>query len=237
MAVRVNIFIILILTLFANCEDWLIDPTQYKAKFHIHDDKSWSISNGLVQRDFVTEPNFGTIDFYSLEADNSLLRALSPESELVFYIDDDVVPVTVGGFTASVPRGYLNRTDLRLDKLSGNVFVYKDHNVSRISSDIVWSPMRGAPESSVWPPAGLHLDVRMKIDNNDVDVGDQLSDVEVHVHYEMYDGVPVISKWVSVSCSQQCDGLRVKMVSVDQLAVNLEWGPRHFGGDDWLQVS
>ena len=58
----------------------------------------------------MTKPNFGTIDFYSLEDDSSLLRAFSPESILNFDCDGENFTVKVGGVTANVPRGYLNRS-------------------------------------------------------------------------------------------------------------------------------
>ena len=137
------------------------------------------LSNGLIRRDFVTEPNFGTIDLYSLEDDSSLLRAFSPESKLSFYCEGENFTVTVGGVTANVPRGYLNRsatkieygwdqwiilrTGLKLEKFDGHVFVYDKHIVSKISSDITWSPTRGAPAASFWPPRGLHLEVSFQI--------------------------------------------------------------------------
>ena len=127
----------------------------------------------------MTEPNFGTWDLYSFEDDSSLLRAFSPESKLSFYCEGENFTVTVGGVTANVPRGYLNRsatkikygwdqriilrTGLKLEKFGGHVFVYDKHTVSKISSDIKWSPTRGAPAASSWPPRGLHLKVFFKI--------------------------------------------------------------------------
>ena len=42
------------------------------------------------------------------------------------------------------------------------MFVYDNFSVSNISSDIKWSPMRGPPDTSTWPPRGLHLKVHFK---------------------------------------------------------------------------
>ena len=53
----------------------------------------------------------------------------------------------------------IERTGLKLEKFDGHVFVYDKHTLSKISSDIEWSPTRGAPASSIWPPKGLHLTV------------------------------------------------------------------------------
>ena len=68
------------------------------------------LSNGLIKRNFVTEPNFGTLDLYSHEDDSSLLRAFSPESKVNFHCNGENFTVMVGGVTANVPRGYLNRS-------------------------------------------------------------------------------------------------------------------------------
>ena len=111
--------------------DWLLDPTGFKATFEelegppirlrqldnfhhviglVTEISFHRLSNGLIRRDFVTEPNFGTLDFYSLEDDSSLLRAFSPESILDFDCEVRNFFVSVGGVTANVPRGYLNRS-------------------------------------------------------------------------------------------------------------------------------
>ena len=67
------------------------------------------LSNGLIRRDFVTEPNFGTLDFYSIEDDSSILRAFTPEAMVEIYIEDRKLNLSVGGVTSNIPRGYLNR--------------------------------------------------------------------------------------------------------------------------------
>ena len=67
------------------------------------------LSNGLISRDFVTEPNFGTLDFYSFEDDSSILRAFTPEAMVEIYIEDRKLNLSVGGVTSNIPRGYLNR--------------------------------------------------------------------------------------------------------------------------------
>lgn len=109
----------------------------------------------------------------------------------------------------------IKRTGLKLEKFDGHVFVYDKHSLSKISSDIEWSPTRGAPASSIWPPKGLHLtvsnpnvhiplfmfllfQVSLVLDSNDVDVHDCLQGVSVQLHYQIYDGIPLIEKWLTV---------------------------------------
>ena len=65
-------------------------------------------------------------------------------------------------------RAYLNRTGLQLSRYPGPVMVYRSHASSPISSDLRWAPARGAPASAVWPPPGLHLQVELVLESNEV---------------------------------------------------------------------
>ena len=65
-------------------------------------------------------------------------------------------------------RAYLNRTGLQLTRYPGPVMVYRSHASSPISSDLRWAPARGAPASAVWPPPGLHLEVELVLESNEV---------------------------------------------------------------------
>ena len=65
-------------------------------------------------------------------------------------------------------RAYLNRTGLQLTRYPGAVMVYRSHASSPITSDLRWAPARGAPASAVWPPPGLHLQVELGLESNEV---------------------------------------------------------------------
>ena len=91
-------------------EDWLIDPRKFKT-IYLEENNRLRLTNGLIQRDFTFEPNFGTIDFHSVEDDSSLLRAFSPEAQIIVGTENQNCSITVGGFNASISRSYLNRTN------------------------------------------------------------------------------------------------------------------------------
>ena len=140
--------------------DWLLTPPTQETTFHKLDSDTYRLTNGLITRDFLVNPGFITLDMYSLEQDTSLLRALSPEAEVVIGGE----AYNVGGVLCDMPRGYLNRTDLR-NKLRPDPesFRYFTHSVGPISEDISYTPRRHAPSSITWPPPGLHLVVRYKV--------------------------------------------------------------------------
>ena len=50
------------------------------------------------------------------------------------------------------------------------------------------------------------------------------------VHYEIYDGIPLISKWVSIEATPEVvDKVRVFVVSVESMAVNWQWANNGYG--------
>ena len=57
------------------------------------------------------------------------------------------------------------------------------------------------------------------------------------VHYEVYVGLPLISKWISVALksASRDDGVRVKMVAVENVATNWQWSQQ--GSNPQLQFS
>jgi len=59
--------------------------------------------------------------------------------------------------------------------------------------------------------------------------------VTVVVHWEMYDGIPLMAKWVTMSGLPEVhDKLEVFVLSVEYLAVNWQWAPDGYG---WLHVE
>ena len=68
---------------------------------------------------------------------------------------------------------------------------------------------RGAPSDFEWPPRGLHLELVFMAPK-----------ATVTVHYEMYDNVPFLTKWISVKSFKP---LTVSMNAVEILSLNWPW--------------
>ena len=45
-------------------------------------DTTYMLTNGLISRTFTTYPDFGTINYYSYTAEQSLYRAIYPEAQM-----------------------------------------------------------------------------------------------------------------------------------------------------------
>ena len=132
-------------------KDWLIQPFRIQSSFTKVKENLWRLSNGLIHRDFIVSPNFATVDFYSTEADTSLLRAFSPEATVRLLTESGPRSVPVGGVRSDGGRAYLNRS-APVRPVTGPVFRYASHTTTPVSSDIRYTPARGAPSTAVWPP-------------------------------------------------------------------------------------
>ena len=209
--------------------DWLVTKIATPTKLVDLGDNKIRLTNGLISRDFVTTPDFATVNFYSHEKQMSLLRAISPESVITI----DGLIYNVGGLNTSIPRAYLNRSALALDShLDMGAFHFVSYETTTPVAPFPYSPRRGAPKDIVWPPAGLRLDVFFKAPFWAPLYHQQ---VTVTVHYEMYDGAPLLAKWVTITGLPAIrDKVEVFVNSVEYLAVNWQWANQGYG---WLFIE
>ena len=137
-------------------DDWLVTRFAVPSTLVKIGPDTIRLTNGLVQRDFLISPEFFTIDFFSAERGQSILRAVSPEA----LVNIDGLYYNVGGVVANVPRAYLNRTDLMAKMaVDGGAFRFAGYRTAQPEAPFKYRPLRGAPTDIVWPPAGLRLDV------------------------------------------------------------------------------
>lgn len=68
----------------------------------------------------------------------------------------------VGGVLESMPRAYLNRTDLKSQlRPDPESFQYWAHKTGPIQARYPYTPgRRGAPKDFLWPPKGVHLQIQ-----------------------------------------------------------------------------
>ena len=74
------IFGFLVPTALGKIPDWLIKKIDYPAEILENtEDRTLTLTNGLVSRTFLYSPGFATIDLYSHEKNSSVLRAIDAE--------------------------------------------------------------------------------------------------------------------------------------------------------------
>ena len=189
--------------------DWLVQPFRQPASVE-EADNQLILSNGLIRRAFVTSPNFATVDYTNQNSDTSLLRGVKPEAVIVLNGEE----FEVGGLKGQPDYAYLD-PDWIADLTSApNAFRFREYWVGEIESRYPWIRNRSA-SSSVYPPAGVTLTVAFAPPPS-------VDHLCVCVHYELYQGIPVLSKWVSVRNEGQqpieVDGLTCELLAVNEQA-------------------
>jgi hypothetical protein len=96
-----------------------------------------------------------------------------------------------------------------------------------------YKPKRGSPENVIWPPKGLHLKIHFRAPEHP-DVPIHTNSVQVTVHYEIFDGVPFMSKWITIhSTADNMGYANIGIESIEIMSLNWQWAPQGYG---WLQV-
>jgi hypothetical protein len=171
--------------------DWLVQPVASKAMV-VEKGKDLVLDNGLLRRVFRLQPNVACTDFSNLTTGQQLLRAVSPEARLVI----NGKAYHVGGLYGQKEKAYLlpQWTD-SLQARAGD-FRYERYMLSSIEPLVNWKannwwmpvqkPATGRQVSFVYTAGSA-----------------ELKGLEVQVHYALYDGLPLISKWLSIHNTAQ----------------------------------
>ena len=177
--------------------DWLVSPTHRRAAvYRTGDSKEIVMDNGLIRRTWRLAPNAATVRFDNLMTEESLLRGVKPEA----MVELNGVSFAVGGL-----RGQPNYAYLRSEWLNGmgadtNAFQFSGFEVGKIQERQPWKRKRYSAETP-WPPPGIALTLHFKGSSlahpsNDLAA---LTNLAVSVHYEMYDGIPLVAKWFTLT--------------------------------------
>jgi hypothetical protein len=204
------------------------------------------LSNGLLSRRFSVpgpgchNPNFATIDLADVTAADmppkSALAALDVEAS----VELDGRRWDVGGWNQTCQRwlrsnphtthesvfstcAYLNRSQPSYAAPAANVsaFQYVAHSTGPTVAPFEYKAARHASDTP-WPPVGIHLAVNFSAPSN---APLRVKGVTVTVHYELYQGIPALSKWVTVSAQASSPAARATVGNV--IVEQLRGGPRH----------
>lgn len=169
--------------------DWLINNSGYLSKLDKEGPRRIILENGLVSRTFLLEPNAATIGFDNLETGQTMLRGIKPEAE----IDLNGKIYSIGGLTGQPDLAYLTEPWISAMKPIPGSMVFVDYKVEPITERLSWKRVRHAAPDVAWPPKGLHLLMNYRMPD-----GDPVGNIKITVHYEIYDGIPLMCKWISL---------------------------------------
>lgn len=191
---KLNVFIVL-LTVSTFCfaqntkvsRDWLLGNDGFTAEV-IEKGKDIVLDNGLVNRTIRIAPNAATIEFKNIATGESMLRSIKPEAE----VSINGKAYAVGGLLGLKEHGYL--LEEWIDGLTSdpNAFQYVKHQISEIKSKLNWNDKKRYHTAEGTAPKGKELILEFEHS------AEELQGVLVNVHYEIYDGIPLVSKWISI---------------------------------------
>ncbi|MGI9138496.1 MAG: alpha-galactosidase, partial [Sediminibacterium sp.] len=165
--------------------DWLVSPFEQKASI-IKEGEHLILSNGLVKRVFVITPNVACFDFTNLTNGQQLIRSIEPEAKVVI----DQVNYKVGGLYGQKEKAYLQIENLNKLQKNDSDFVFLKYSIGKIEPFIKWKPTTWY--SNAKQPSGASIEFEY------VSTLASLKNIIIKVHYEIYDGIPLITKWVSI---------------------------------------
>lgn len=165
--------------------DWLIQPIQQKANINIQDNYI-ELNNGLAKRTFYVGPNLACIDYTNLSNGQQLLRSIEPEARVVM----DGQMYNIGGLIGQTEKAYLIKGSERKLLSDKNAFQFKGYHIDTIAHYIQW-------KSTTWnsnkkQAKGKSIRFDFIAPNN------YLGNLTISVHYNLYDGIPLITKWIEI---------------------------------------
>ena len=168
--------------------DWLVTPVKTKAAVYTSaDKKDIHLYNGLVKRTFRLSPNAVCIDYKNMITGQQLLRALKPEAIITINGKE----YNVGGLYGQKEKAYLLPEWIDNFSKNENDFQFVEYEVSELQPFINWKA------GDWWAynkkhPEGKVLSFLYK--NN----LPELSGIAIRINYAIYDGLPLIAKWVDI---------------------------------------
>ncbi len=193
--------------------DWLIDASSYRAQVVTNaDGREIKLSNGLLARTFRLAPNAATVGLDNLITGEALLRGVKPEA----ILEIDGVRYEIGGLKGQPNYAFLRPEWIEQLRADPAAFHFVGLEVGQPKERFAWKRVRHHAPDVKWPPAGVHLrmDYDMPIGTNE----SASRAIRVSVHYELYDGLPCYSKWLTVS-NGTSKVIRVDRFSSEILAV------------------
>lgn len=171
--------------------DWLLDPTGFRAGVYRTDQTGEiAIDNGLIRRTFRVAPNGATVAFENLMTRESILRGIKPEALLTLNGREQ----KIGGLTGQPNYAYLLPEWIDGMKSDPLAMQFEKFSVGKPLERFPWKRVRHHAPSVKWPPAGVHF----QMDYRPAQGSSLDREIVVSVHYELYDGLPVLAKWITI---------------------------------------
>ncbi len=224
----------------AQDKDWLVKTRHPAAEVRENKtEKTLTLANGLVERVFYLAADVATISLKYVDGDECI-RGLKPEALVTL----NGRAFKVGGLSGQPDYAFLQLPWLSRLQPHADGFHCQGYTVEKVTASFQWRRLRYA-EDRPWPPHGIHLALHFAPPSH----VPETRDLELTVHFEMYDGVPVVAKWLSL-VNRGAGRVSIDRVTTELIAVverESDVGgvrttkPRTLGGEidpnDWARMS
>ena len=162
-------------------KDWLVTPLRAPVNIDTSAGRL-TISNGLLRRSFLLQPNISCVDFSNLTTGQQLLRSIEPEARLVI----NGSTYQVGGARGQSEKAYW--THKAADRLASSD---SDFYFTHWTTGALRPRIKGMDPYPVARGREIqfHFTSRLPL----------LSGMEVTVHYAIYQGMPLLEKWLTIA--------------------------------------
>jgi len=179
-------------------DDWLLNPVSFKATAALDPTKhELTLANGLVRRTFRLEPDAATVAFENLRTGDALLRSVRPEALVTL----NGVRFEVGGLKGQPLHSFLKPEWLEKMTASTNGLKFIRHEIGRTQARFAWKQHRDwMAQPANWPPPGVSLVLEFQASASATESQGTKAPpgIVVEVHYELFDGIPLLSKWIAI---------------------------------------
>lgn len=167
--------------------DWLLNSAGYVATVKTNENKKEvTLDNGLVKRTFRIAPSVVCIDYQNQVNGQQLLRAIKPEARVT--INDQIYEI--GGLTGQKENAYIRPEWLDQFTPGNQAFKMTGFEINPIRPQLNWKSKFWAANHK--QPTGKVLSFHYRA------TASALSGLELDVNYELYDGLPLIVKSLSI---------------------------------------
>ena len=168
--------------------DWLIEG-EFKAQIVTDSQKKAIVlDNGLIRRT-ISLTLGTTIGFENLMTGETIIRAVQPEGSIAI----DGATYKIGGAIGQPNKAYLTPEWLANLNADPKALKHIGHEIGEPKERIHWKRIRNHEPNATWPPKGKYLRLDYKLPNLDKE-----NTPKVSVHFELYDNMPVLMKWLTV---------------------------------------
>ncbi|MBN2376681.1 MAG: LamG domain-containing protein [Sedimentisphaerales bacterium] len=201
--------------------DWLITPPDQPVQLQVEpadDGQSarLALGNGLICRSFYVSRNLACFSYRNLRNRAEFIRAVKPEMRIKL----DGIWYDVGGLIGQPEQSYLVEDWLKKMNNSPNTFRFIGLTTAQPIERHPWMPKFNAPQLP-WPPRGLRVSMHYIPPEA---TGPRYQNLKLTVHYEMYQGIPVLSKSFSLenATGQQVlvEEIETEILAVPQDQIN-----------------